>query len=44
MTRVPPIRSAFALVASVTLTFIIFQQSATLPASPAVAATHPRAA
>lgn len=45
MIRVPPLRSAFALVASVTLTFIVFQHTATIPVEPAApGAAHSRIA
>lgn len=43
MIRVPPFRSALALVASVTLTVVAFQQTAMIPVGPAAtAATHSR--
>lgn len=44
MIRFPSFRSAFALVASVTLTFAIFQQTTVVPTGLAVAALHSRTA
>lgn len=39
MIRIPPFRSALAFIASVTLTFVTFQQTVTIPASPAASGT-----
>lgn len=44
MIHVPSFRSTFALVASVALTFVLFQQAAVIPAGLAAAAPHSRTA